>query len=75
VAPRGVDDPPGPGQRRGEGLLDEDGLAGLEGGDGEVGVLRVRRRDVDDVDGVVVEQFAVGAVRAGRVRAARTGER
>ena len=45
-----------------EGLLDEHGLARLEGEQGVVAVLRVRRRDVDGVDLVVGHELLVAAV-------------
>src|SRR6266571_9300972 len=47
-----------------ERLLAEDVLAGLQSPDRPVGVQRVRQRDVDDLDVLVVEQCLVAAVRA-----------
>ncbi len=55
---RDVAHPGGLGGVQGEGLLDEHVLAGLEGEDRVLGVQRMRRRDVDDVDvGVGDELF------------------
>ena len=55
----------GTGQGGGEGLLDQHGLAGLDRGQGDGMVLRMRGGDVDDVDLVVVDQLPVGTVGAG----------
>ena len=58
----------GPGQRGREGLLDQQRRPGLDGGEGEVVVLGVRGREVDDVDvpaSAGLDEVAVGA-RPGR---------
>jgi hypothetical protein len=63
VAGRGLrrgEDPLGLLQRRRDGLLDQDVLAGLERGDGEPAVLGHAGEDQDEIDGVVGADGEVG---------------
>ena len=64
VAPGGLDDVGRAGHRGGEGLLHQHRLAGVQRGDGDRVVLRVRRRDVERVDLVVAHDLRVRPVRA-----------
>src|SRR5690606_18158913 len=68
----GGEDLPRLGGATGEGLLDEDVLAGLDRLERVRAVLAVRGGDVDGVDGVVRDEVGVPAVRAGD--AVLTGE-